>query len=171
MTTSKDDTVVFDALRGIDEFEDLSEEHLQQIAQYTVCENLDENYVVFREGDVSKYIYFINKGYVALEVQVPGHVAKRIHTVSAGELLGWSPVLGESRMTATARTLTPTYACRIDAKQALAFCELNPRFGYEFMTRAARAIAKRLTATRLQLLDVYRHELPQVTGEEGERVT
>jgi len=48
-----------------------------------------------------------------------------------------------------------TRAIAADGRQLLAICEQHPRFGYEFMKRAALALSRRLNATRLQLLDVY----------------
>jgi CRP-like cAMP-binding protein len=166
MTHSNSGIEATDILRGVDVFRDLSEEHLARIATFTVCENVAEDVVMFREGDSQEFIYLIDSGNVALEIKVPGQGAHRIHTVSAGELLGWTPALGAAYMTATARTLTPTRACRINAKQVLEFCDHNPQFGYEFMRRTALAISKRLTATRLQLLDVYRIELPRANNPE-----
>ena len=90
----------------------------------------------------------------------PSASSKRLQTVGSGELLGWSPILGLVEMTATARAFQPTQVVAIDTKQLNAICEHNPRFGLEFMRRTAQALAQRLSATRLQLLDVYNHELP-----------
>lgn len=68
-------------------------------------------------------------------------------------------------MTATARSLTKSQAIAMRGPQVLALCEQNPQLGYEFMKRAARALAKRLNATRLQLLDVYGTQLPAASDE------
>jgi CRP-like cAMP-binding protein len=70
-------------------------------------------------------------------------------------------------MTATARALTPTKAISLFAAQVLALCHHNPRFGFLFMRRLAEALAARLNATRLQLLDVYKDELPTIADEPG----
>jgi CRP-like cAMP-binding protein len=80
--------------------------------------------------------------------------------VGAGELLGWSSLLGQAPMTATSRALTTSRLIALDASQVLALCRFDPKFGFTFMKRTAEALAKRLNATRLQLLDVFRHELP-----------
>ena len=111
--------------------------------------------VIFREGDVAEHIYLITQGNVSLEICAPSVGCRRILTVGKGELLGWSPVLEQPRLAATARTLSPTKAAKISGGQILALCEHNPRLGFEFMRRAALALAKRLNATRVQLLDVY----------------
>ena len=58
------------------------------------------------------------------------------------------------------RVLEPTTVLVLDARQLVTLCEHNPRFGYEFMRRTALALSQRSSATRLQLLDVYHHELP-----------
>jgi CRP-like cAMP-binding protein len=67
-------------------------------------------------------------------------------------------------MTATARALAPTRLVALDASQVLALCHHDPAFGFTLMRRTAQALAARLSATRLQLLDVYRQELPVVAG-------
>ena len=43
----------------------------------------------------------------------------------------------------------------LDARALLRLFDADPRFGYQFVRRTAAAVAARLTATRLQLLDVY----------------
>ena len=60
-------------------------------------------------------------------------------------------------MTASAKALTKTKAVAIDAEAIRNWCDKDPKFGYAFMKRLAGAIAQRLNATRLQLLDVYRN--------------
>jgi CRP-like cAMP-binding protein len=97
---------------------------------------------------------------------VPGRGPTQFQTIGSGELLGWTPLLGPGPMTATARALTPTQLVVINAAQVLALCTHDPKFGYELLRRTARALARRLAATRLQLLDVYRDLLP-VVGDEG----
>jgi CRP/FNR family transcriptional regulator, cyclic AMP receptor protein len=74
--------------------------------------------------------------------------------------LAWSALLDQSRLTATARAMEPTQLVQIDATQLLAICERDPRFACEIMRRAMLAMATRLSATRMQLLDVYGPHLP-----------
>jgi len=81
--------------------------------------------------------------------------------VSDGELVGWSPLVGRSRLSDTARTLTPIKAVAMDGEQILAPCAKDPRFGFEFMHRAAQTLASRLSATRIQLLKMGGEHLPQ----------
>ena len=74
-------------------------------------------------------------------------------------------MLEYGRLTATARAISDAQTIAFSGPQILAICEQNPRFGYEFMKRAALALAKRLNATRLQLLDVFGTQMPTATDE------
>ena len=125
-----------------------------QIEQYTAGSSL------FQEGDHIGHVFIVTSGTVALEINGPERRPRRIQTLGAGELLGWSPLLGPGAMTAGARAVTQVRVVALDARVILAVCEQDPRFGFLFMKRAAAAIAARLNATRLQLLDVYGTELP-----------
>lgn len=141
-----------------------TDDEVRQLAAAARAEDYPAGAVLFREGDQLSRFWIVTTGQVAIEISGPGHRPKRIHTVGPGELLGWSPVLGPGAMTATARALTSVQAVAIDARAVLDICDRDPRFGYLFMRRTAAAIAARLNATRLQLLDVYGSELPEGAG-------
>lgn len=143
------------ALRKVEFLEDFEDDFVEMIASVTDLLQFEEGEVIFREGDAADYIYLVASGSVSLEICAPALGCRRILTIEAGNLLGWSPVLGQSRITSTARTLAPTQAYRIQADQLLSLCEQNTRFGYVFMRRVALGLAKRLSAARLQLLDVF----------------
>ena len=123
--------------------------------------------VLFREGEPLPHVFIVASGTVALEVLGRDHRPRRFQTVGAGELLGWSPLLGSAPMTATARVVTDARLVALDARAVLELCRKDPSFGFEFLRRTAAAIAARLSATRLQLLDVFRHELPVAPEGEG----
>lgn len=119
--------------------------------------------MLFREGEHVPDVFIVTAGTVALEMLGPEQWPRRFQTLGAGELLGWSPLLGAEPMTASARAITDVRVVALDAKAVLAVCEQDPRFGFAFMRLTAAAIAARLNATRLQLLDVYKYELPSST--------
>ena len=53
----------------------------------------------------------------------------QFQTVSAGELLGWTAVLGPGPMTATALVQTPSTLLVLNAVQIRAWCAGDPSFG------------------------------------------
>lgn len=149
-----------EALRELDFCDEMDEEFLAQMAGVSQEVSFPLGHVIFREGEPARHMYLLRSGHVSLEVCAPGVGCKRILTLSGGDLLGWSPVLEQTLLTATARALEPTEAIELNAAQLLTMCEHSPRFGYLFMRRAAIALAKRLRATRLQLLNVYGGGMP-----------
>jgi len=152
-------------LRRLHFLSGLPDEYLDRLAPMARTVSAQAGSVLFRQGDEAKSIHLIVQGNVSLEICAAAVGCKRILTLGAGEMLGWSPVVKQQRLTATARALSDIQAVELDAAQVLAFCESEPRFGYEFMRRTSLALAKRLNATRLQLLDVFGSEMPPVTDE------
>jgi CRP-like cAMP-binding protein len=121
-----------------------------EIKSYQPCDRL------FFEGQSSRDIYLLADGQVALETSIPGQDPMLLQTVGPGELLGWSPVLGLGVMSATARAITPCHVLALNAERILALAEEDPKFVLEFMRRVAITLARRLNATRLQLLEACR---------------
>jgi CRP-like cAMP-binding protein len=158
---------LLERLRPLRFVEGIPEEDLKRYAAVARLEEYPAGAVVFREGQQLTRIFLVSEGNIALEVRPPGEPARRLHTVGPGELLGWSPVLGGGPMTATARAMALTRLVAFDAAQVLAQCHHDPRFGFLFMKRTAEALAARLNATRLQLLDVFRDQLPVIADEVG----
>ena len=111
---------------------------------------------LFFEGQSSKDIYLLAEGEVVLETSIPGQDPMPLQTVGPGELLGWSPVLGLGVMSATARALTPCHVLALNAGKILSLADEDPKFVLEFMRRVAITLARRLNATRLQLLEAYK---------------
>lgn len=153
------------ALHQVDFLHALTPDDLEQVASIARVRNFGTDEVIFRQGSAADTVYLVIRGTVALEICASGVGCKRILTIGSGELLGWSPVLEQGQLTATARALEPTECVCLPGAQVLALCEHDPRFGYAFMRRAALALAKRLNATRLQLLDVYGTQMPAVADE------
>jgi CRP-like cAMP-binding protein len=153
---------LIETLRNIDLLTGFSEEELHQIA--SIAEEVDfaEGTLIFRENSPAEYLYLIVDGSVSLEICAPSVGCRRIFTVGRGELLGWSPVLENARFTATARAMSDVRTIRMQGQQLLALCESDHSLAYHFMQRAALALSKRLSATRLQLLNVFGNEMPNV---------
>ncbi len=158
MTTIK----VLEALREVEFLQGIADEYLQELAAVAKLQEFPAGKVIFRTGEPATHIYLIISGNVSLEICSPGLGCKRILTAGEGDLVGWSPVLEQIQLTATARTISDTHTVAISGGQVITLCEHDPRFGYVFMRRAALALAKRLNATRMQLLDLYGSEMPSI---------
>ncbi|HWA97951.1 MAG TPA: cyclic nucleotide-binding domain-containing protein [Pirellulales bacterium] len=128
---------------------------LEQVAQLAEIKRFAPNEIVFREGDDCHTLFVVAGGRVTLQMHVPGRGQVPILSLGAGEVLAWSAVLGDGRMTATARAVDELELIAVASKPLLAMCDAHPPFGYALMHGLALAISQRLVATRLQMLDVF----------------
>lgn len=160
---------VIDTIRQIELFKGFSEAELGQIAAVAEELNFAEGTIIFRENTPAEFLYLIGKGTVALEMCAPSVGCRRILSLSNGELLGWSPVLEHAKFTATARAMTDVCTIRIKGRDMLTLCESDLRFGYQFMKRTALALAQRLNATRLQLVNIFGPEMPSTVLTDTDR--
>lgn len=118
--------------------------------------------VLFYQGSHNPDLYLICSGRVALDMHVPGRGAVRILTVGTGELLAWSALIGDGTMTTRAIALEPVQAIAINGNYLSALCERRHDIGFCVMRQLSWSLSHRLTATRLQLLDLFEHPTPQI---------
>lgn len=138
---------------------------LEQIAEESSLQRFASNEFVFHEGKSNHNLYFVRNGRLALEMHVPGRGAVRILTVGPGEMVGWSALLGQGRMTASAVAVDDAEVVVAPAGRLQELCTANPDFGYHLMRQMADALSKRLVATRLQLLDLFADEPAETKSE------
>jgi CRP-like cAMP-binding protein len=143
------------ALRELHFSAQLSDATAQKLAALLTPRDFAAGAVLFDEGTINPWLYLIVAGEVGLEMCIPARGCTRILTLGPGDLLAWSSLLGEGRMTATAIATSPARLLAASAPELKALCEADHEFGFELMRGMAQALAKRLTATRLQLLDLY----------------
>jgi CRP-like cAMP-binding protein len=147
-----------DLLRETRLFADLAPRHLETIAGCAVTAGFEQGAHVFREGGAADTFYVIRSGTVALETHVPGRGPARLVTLHEGDVLGWSWLFPPFRWHLDALALEPVRAVAFDGVCLRRKSEEDHDLGYELMRRFAEVIVSRLQATRLQLLDVYRHD-------------
>ncbi len=128
---------------------------IDKLAAESTVEEFSAGSFVFREGGANSKLYLVRSGRLALEMGSPGSGAIRILTIGPGEMVGWSAMLGEGKMTASAVAVEDSELVAATADKLRELCENNHEFGYRLMRRMAWALSKRLVATRLQLLDLF----------------
>ncbi len=128
--------------------------HIDKLATLAKEVRFERDQIIFREGDDCSEFYLIVTGLVALEIAAPGHTF-RVQTLFAGDELGWSALLMGQGKHFQARILERVDALALEGSELLAACKEDPAFGFAFMQRLLEVVARRLQATRLQLLDMY----------------
>ncbi|HVX12230.1 MAG TPA: Crp/Fnr family transcriptional regulator [Pirellulales bacterium] len=156
---------VTELLRELRFTADLPGEALDEIARIASVVEFPAGTPLFQEGAENRALYIIEHGRVGLDMHVPGRGRIRVLSVGSGDVLAWSALLGEGVMTVSATALEPTRAVTLPAKEVLELCARNHEIGYGLMRHLAVALAQRLVATRLQLLDLF----SEPTGTDGFR--
>ncbi len=134
--------------------EGLNPNHLEKLAQLAFEVTFEPDQIIFREGDPSSFFYLITSGKVALEIAAPGRFIT-IQTLTEGDELGWSSLLEQVNKQFRARCIDPVRALAFDGPRVIAACEEDHEFGYMVLRKILAIVADRLTATRLQVVDVY----------------
>jgi CRP-like cAMP-binding protein len=133
---------------------DFPDEHRERLAKLAKKVTFKTGEVIFHEGDDYSVFYLLEKGMVALELEVPDHVL-RVQTLYGGDVFDWSALLPHAGKHFQARALDPVTALAFEGDDLLAAFRADPTFGMAFMLRLMGVVSERLRATRLQLLDMY----------------
>jgi len=113
---------------------------------------------IFREGDHSQYLFIIKAGQVVLEVNIPPKGRRAILTVGPGEVFSWSALVEPRIENASARASVDSEVLRIEGAALMQLCEQDCPLGFEVYRTLTKVISSRLTATRLQFLNVFQVE-------------
>jgi CRP-like cAMP-binding protein len=111
---------------------------------------------VIHEGTPCRSFAVILRGRIALRLALPGAGDQTILTVDEGDVFGWSALLPDSLATSTGVTLVPTTVLQFEREQLTRMLAADCDLAAAIYPRVLLAVARRLQATRLQLLDLYR---------------
>jgi CRP-like cAMP-binding protein len=111
---------------------------------------------VVQEGAACRELGVILSGRIALRLSLPGVGEQTILTIDDGDLFGWSALLPESIATSTGVTLVPTTALVFHREPLTALMATDCEIASAIYPRILVAVTRRLQATRVQLLDLYR---------------
>jgi len=98
---------------------------------------------IFNQGDSAKYLYLILNGDVAIRFKPydgPPLTLTRLH---AGDVFGWSAVLGSSKYTSSIVSETAIEAIRIQGKHLWTLAGEHPETGKALINRLALIVSPR----------------------------
>jgi CRP-like cAMP-binding protein len=111
--------------------------------------------VLLREGEPADDLGIVLVGRIALRLRVPERGSVTILTVEPGDLVGWSAIVPPHRSTSSAIALVPSEVLTFAGEPLRAALDADPVLAAAVYPRVLRAVARRLDATRLQLLDLF----------------
>lgn len=130
-----------------------------ELREALVCCAANERFVagehLFREGGDAHKFFLIREGQVAIEVEPPVRKPIVLETLSAGDVLGWSWLIPPHRAAFAARAQTSVRVLSFNGACLLKSMEANPVLGFAVLRRFVPVMAHRLSAARLQMLDLY----------------
>jgi CRP-like cAMP-binding protein len=127
---------------------DLGQPWLGRLAGLARLKEFPEGEVLFHEGEASPSFYVVLSGRVTLEIEHQNDEIIDIDTAGPGDMLGWSVVFGQPRMTATARTASRCQLAVFDSGRIVDLCDHDPSFGVAFLRQIGQVVSDRLNSTR-----------------------
>jgi CRP/FNR family cyclic AMP-dependent transcriptional regulator len=118
--------------------------------------DIAEGTVVVREGLPCPALGVVTEGRIALRMGLPGGDARTILTIEAGDVFGWSAVLPPFISTSTGIAIASSRAIMFDGESLRAALAMDCELAAAVYQRLLVGVARRLTSTRVQLLDLYR---------------
>ncbi len=134
---------------------DLTPAQIETLAGITTLRLLDQDEVLFNEGEREDSLYILLDGRIQLEMYVPTHGLIELSVAEALDVLGWSAMTPVVRQrVASGRALMPCRMLCIDSVALEQLCESDQGLGYVIMRRLANAVASCLLTMRVQLFNM-----------------
>jgi CRP-like cAMP-binding protein len=110
---------------------------------------------ILTEGQLANELGIVLSGRVSLRTLVPEQGWITILTVEPGDIFGQSAIVSPYRSTSTVVALQPVDALALDGPALRAMLAADHDLAAALYPRVLQAMARRLSATRLQMLDLF----------------
>ena len=136
----------------------LSPETISRLAAIAELRDVAAGTELTKEGMVTGAFAVVLSGRVALRMLVPERGMVTILTVEPGDVIGWSAVVPPHRGTANAVAIEPVRLLELPGESLRALLRSDHALAASVYPRLLQAVSRRLSATRLQLLDLFARE-------------
>lgn len=124
-------------------FQGLNEEDLKLLAPLFEQYSCRAGSTVIEQGAPADYLYFIEKGKVAITFKPYDDHAITVTHVEKGGLFGWSAVLGSKAYTSSGVAIGKLQAVRIRGSELRKLCREHPDAGKNILDHLANAVSSR----------------------------
>ena len=140
---------------------EMSNDFVKKIMDISIKESFEKGAFLFHENDYAGFFYVLLKGRVKLSIIHAGHM---VYTINhAGELFGWSSLIGRETYTASAECVEPTTLLKFDRDLILNVLEKDPVNGVVFFKGLAWSLGNRLIQSYKNISASYQATVP-LTG-------
>ena len=134
---------------------ELAPETQERLARLGKVVEIADDEVVLDEGEEATEMGILVSGRLALRTMVPERGPVTILSVEPGDIFGWSAILPEARAQSTVVATEPCLALVIEGAKLREALKEDHALAASLYPRVLQAVARRLRATRLQLLDLF----------------
>ena len=145
--------VPIEELRKYFEAADVSPSTLESLARISSTRELVAGEILFREHEISEYLYVIVSGQVDVQYLLKSGKRKSFDILGPGDFLVWSAVIKPHKTVSIGICRAKTEVIAIEAAPLRELCEADCRFGYRLMSQLAQSLRHRLKGARRQLAD------------------
>lgn len=135
---------------------DLSVETRARLAAVGHLVDLPDGAIVVREGSPCEEMGIVIHGRIALRMALAGGHDRTILTVEPGDVFGWSAVMAPGVATSSCVAVGRTRVVLFDGVDLRFALAIDRDLASVVYQRLLACVIRRLLATRIQLLDLYR---------------
>ncbi len=136
----------------------LSPDTIARLAAIAEVRELDAGTALTQEGQITEDVAIVLSGRVALRMLVPERGMVTILTVEPGDIVGWSAIVPPHRATSTCIAIEPVRLLLLPGDALRSLLRTDHALAASVYPRVLQAVSRRLSATRLQLLDLFARE-------------
>ena len=141
---------------------DVGRDFLMDFMEVPVKEEHQDGDFLFQEGDKARYFYILVNGHVKLSIGDTGHL---VHTIDhAGDVFGWSSLVGLEAYSASAECRKPTQALKFDVQKLQKVFDAYPASAYLFFKRLAGIVGNRLIQSYKTIAGGFQPEIQTSFG-------
>jgi CRP-like cAMP-binding protein len=127
----------------------------RRLASLAAMTSVPRGATVIREGAPVDALGVVVEGRLAIRLAVPGRDVVTVLTIEPGDWVGWSALVPPYRATSTIVALEPTSIVTFPGERLRAVMDDDPALAVAILHGVLEAVARRLAATRTQLLDLF----------------
>jgi CRP/FNR family transcriptional regulator, cyclic AMP receptor protein len=132
-------------------FRGLSREQLDLIAPLFELITAPAGAAIFKQGDPATHLYVVQRGSVTIQYKPYDGPIITLSHLQAGEIFGWSAVVGGPTYTSDAIGTTDVAVLRLRGTDLVQLCGDNPTAGFAILDQLAEAVSPRWTYAREQI--------------------
>lgn len=133
----------------------LSPEAIDRLAALAAFRTLEPGEELLHEGEITETFGIVLQGRIALRMLVPERGMVTILTVEPGDVVGWSAIVPPHRATSSSIAIEPVVLLELPGNPLRALLRSDHALAASVYPRVLQTVARRLSATRLQLLDLF----------------